>query len=179
MSRIGRKPVEVPNGVDVNIVGNLLKVKGPKGEITCKIARGISFERTDNILNVQRSGDSPKVRANHGLMRALLYNMVTGVSKGYQKQLEIVGVGYKAEARGNAVVLHLGYSHPIEYPFPEGIKIEVDKKKTGLTVSGFNKEVVGQVSAELRGFRPPDSYKGKGVRYKGEHIRLKAGKSGQ
>jgi large subunit ribosomal protein L6 len=130
------------------------------------------------VVLVSRADDSARCRANHGLMRALLNNMVIGVSKGFTKELEIIGVGYKAEVKGNKVVFNLGYSHQIVFPFPEGIKISVEKN-TSLAVTGSSKEAVGQAAAEIRGFRPPDSYKGKGVRYKGEHIRIKAGKTAQ
>ena len=176
MSRIGKKPVALPKGVTVTVGATDLKVKGPKGELSRKIARGITFEQADDVVTVHRSSENPKIRANHGLMRALLANMVTGVSKGFSKGLEIQGVGYKAEVKGKTLVMNLGYSHPIKYPFPDGISITVEKG-TNLLVSGVDKETVGQVAAELRGKRPPDSYKGKGVRYAGEYVRLKAGKS--
>jgi large subunit ribosomal protein L6 len=180
MSRIGRKPVTVPKGVEVTYDGDLLKVKGPKGNIQRKIASGVSFEREGDVITVVRVNNSGPVRAAHGLMRALLANMVEGVTKGFTKNLEIIGVGYKAETKGRSLVMNLGFSHPIEYPFPEGIDIVVNPKdRTKLAVQGIDKETVGQVAAELRGYRPPDSYKGKGVRYQGEQVRLKAGKSGQ
>jgi large subunit ribosomal protein L6 len=180
MSRIGKKPVNVPQGVDVSYDNGSLKVKGPKGNLACKIASGISFEREGETLTVVRANDSGAVRSAHGLMRALLSNMVEGVTKGFVKDLEIIGVGYKAEVKGQKLVMNLGFSHPIEYPFPSGIEIVVNPKdRTKLSVKGIDKETVGQVAAELRGYRPPDSYKGKGVRYVGEYVRLKAGKSGQ
>jgi large subunit ribosomal protein L6 len=180
MSRIGKKPVAVPTGVDVDVDGNTLRVKGPKGVITRRIVSGITFDRVGESITVARVGNSGAQRAAHGLMRALLANMVTGVTAGFQKDLEIIGVGYKAEVKGTTLVLNLGYSHPIEYPFPEGVTISVNPKdRTKLSVAGIDKESVGQVAAELRGYRPPDSYKGKGVRYAGEYVRLKAGKSGQ
>jgi large subunit ribosomal protein L6 len=180
MSRIGRKPVVVPTGVDVTYEGDVLAVKGPKGSIERKIAGGVSFEREGDIVTVVRANNSGPVRAAHGLMRALLANMVEGVTKGFTKELEIIGVGYKAEASGRKLVMNLGFSHPIEYPFPDGIEIVVNPKdRTKLAVQGIDKETVGQVAAELRAYRPPDSYKGKGVRYVGEQVRLKAGKSGQ
>lgn len=178
MSRIGVKPVVVPKGVDVKVANGRLSVKGPKGSLGVKVASGISFSQADGNCMVARSGDSPNQRANHGLMRALLANMVTGVTNGFEKKLEITGVGYKADVRGSSIVLNLGFSHPITYPFPDGIQIAVDGG-TKLTVKGIDKEKVGQVAAEIRSMRPPDSYKGKGVRYAGEYIRLKAGKSGQ
>ena len=178
MSRVANNPIKLPTGVDVKLSGSLLNVKGPKGQLGVKVAEGISFEVADGTCRVTRSGDSPKLRANHGLMRALLANMVTGVTSGFEKKLEITGVGYKADVRGSSIVLNLGYSHPITYPFPDGIQIAVDGG-TKLTVKGIDKEKVGQVAAEIRSMRPPDAYKGKGVRYAGEYIRLKAGKSGQ
>ncbi len=176
MSRIGNKPVAVPNGVTVSVGDNLLVVKGPKGQLQQKIAQGITFDIQSDVVAVNRANDSKPFRANHGLMRALLNNMVIGVSKGFERKLEINGVGYKAAVQGNKAVFNLGFSHPIEVPFPEGVTIAVDKN-TFVTVSGIDKEKVGQCAAEIRGFRPPDSYKGKGVRYEGEYVPLKAGKS--
>jgi len=176
MSRIGKKPVAVPNGVTVSVDDNLLVVKGPKGQLQQKIAQGVTFDIQSDEVAVNRADDSKPFRANHGLMRALLNNMVIGVSKGFERKLEINGVGYKAAVQGNKAVFNLGFSHPIEVPFPEGVTIAVDKN-TLVTVSGIDKEKVGQCAAEIRGFRPPDSYKGKGVRYEGEYVPLKAGKS--
>lgn len=176
MSRIGNKPVAIPSGVAVSVSDNQLVVKGPKGQLQQKIAKGITFDIQSDVVSVIRSNDSKAFRANHGLMRALLNNMVIGVSKGFERKLEINGVGYKAAVQGNKAVFNLGFSHPIEVPFPEGVTIAVDKN-TLVTVSGIDKEKVGQCAAEIRGFRPPDSYKGKGVRYEGEYVRLKAGKS--
>ena len=178
MSRIGNKPVTLPNGIQVDVGDGRLNVKGPKGSLSAPLADGVSFELAPTVAVVKRADESPKTRANHGLMRALLANMVQGVTTGFERKLEIVGVGYKAELRGSSVVLNLGYSHPVVYPFPEGIAIAVDGPNK-LTVKGIDKERVGQVAAELRSVRSPDSYKGKGVRYVGETIRLKAGKSGQ
>lgn len=180
MSRIGKKPITVPSGVDVVVGGGVVKVKGPKGSLSRKIAHGVSFEREGDVIRVVRANNSGPVRAAHGLMRALVANMVQGVTQGFTKELEIIGVGYKAETKGRTLVMNLGYSHPINYPFPEGIEIVVNPKdRTKVAVQGIDKETVGQVAAELRGYRPPDSYKGKGVRYVGETVRLKAGKSGQ
>ena len=178
MSRIGNQPVKLPSGVTFAVTDGELQVKGPKGTLARKTADGVAFRQEGGSVVIERSDDTPRVRANHGLMRALLNNMVIGVSKGFQRRLEIVGVGYKAELKGSALVMNLGYSHPIEYPFPKGISIAVEKN-TKVTVTGIDKEQVGQVAAELRGYRPPDSYKGKGVRFEGEHVRIKAGKSGQ
>lgn len=160
------------------LAGGSVQVKGPKGTLSRSIVPGVSVVVQSDVVQVNRDDDSRKCRANHGLMRALLNNMVIGVSVGFTRELEIIGVGYKAEVKGNKVVLNLGFSHQIEFPFPDGIKITVDKS-TKLAVTGASKEAVGQAAAEIRGFRPPDSYKGKGVRYKGEHIRIKAGKTAQ
>jgi large subunit ribosomal protein L6 len=176
MSRIGNKPVAVPSGVTVSESGGVLTVKGPKGQLTQHIVDGISFDIGDGTVKVNRADDRRQYRANHGLMRALLNNMVTGVSAGFERKLEIIGVGYKAAVQGNKAVFNLGYSHPVDFPFPDGVSISVDKN-TLVTVSGISKEKVGQAAAEIRGFRPPDSYKGKGVRYQGEYVRLKAGKT--
>lgn len=179
MSRIGKKPIELPKGVTLSVTPEgQMAIKGPRGELRKHIVPGISFSQEGSTVNVLCSGEDRKVRAIHGLMRALLANMVQGVSKGFTRELEILGIGYKAEVKGSKLIMSLGYSHSIEYPFPEGVTISVEKN-TKLTISGIDKERVGQVAAELRGKRPPDSYKGKGVRYAGEHVRLKAGKSGQ
>jgi large subunit ribosomal protein L6 len=176
MSRIGNKPVAIPSGVTISSSDGQLTVKGPKGQLVQKIADGITFDVGSDVAKVNRANDSKPYRANHGLMRALLNNMVTGVTAGFERKLEINGVGYKASTQGNKAVFNLGYSHPVEYPFPEGVNISVEKN-TSVTVTGIDKEKVGQAAAEIRGFRPPDSYKGKGVRYAGEYVRLKAGKS--
>ena len=176
MSRIGNQPVALPNGVTVAVNDDQVVVKGPKGQLQQKIARGIGFDVQSDAVNVSRENDSKPFRANHGLMRALLNNMVIGVTQGFERKLEINGVGYKAAGQGNKVVFNLGYSHTIELPFPEGVEIVVNKT-TFVTVSGIDKEKVGQCAAEIRGFRPPDAYKGKGVRYEGEYVRLKTGKS--
>jgi large subunit ribosomal protein L6 len=178
MSRIGKKPVALPGGVTVTVNADELAVKGPKGNLSRKIVDGITITQEDNSVVVHRANDTSEQRARHGLMRALLANMVTGVSTGFEKKLQIIGVGYKADVKGKSLVMNLGFSHPINYPVPEGIQISVDKG-TEISVKGADKEQVGQVSADIRGFRPPDSYKGKGVRYFGEYVRLKAGKSGQ
>jgi len=178
MSRVGCKPVAVPKGVDVQIADGELKVKGPKGFLTQNIVEGISFEVKDDLVVVNRESEVQQIRANHGLMRALLNNMVVGVSQGFTRDLEIIGVGYKAEIKGNKAVFSLGFSHQVVYPFPDGVQVSVDKN-TKIRVSGVSKEAVGQAASEIRGFRPPDAYKGKGVRYAGEYVRLKAGKTAQ
>lgn len=178
MSRIGNKPVPVPKGVEVQVSGGEVRVKGPKGQLTQSIVDGISFDVQDGRVVVSRGSDVKQIRANHGLMRALLNNMVVGVSSGFTRNLDIIGVGYKAEIKGNMAVFSLGYSHPIEFPFPDGIKISV-QKNTKICVAGISKEAVGQAASEIRAFRSPDPYKGKGVRYEGEYVRLKAGKTAQ
>ena len=177
MSRIGRLPVAIPNGVTVAVDGNTVKVKGPKGELTHRLPGGISVDRTDNSLNVKRESDETNHRALHGLTRSLIQNMMDGVTKGYQKQLEITGVGFKAEVRPYGLQLALGFSHAIEYRAPAGIKLSAPQP-TQILIDGPYKAMVGQVAAELRSLRPPEPYKGKGIRYAGEVIRRKAGKAG-
>lgn len=176
MSRIGKLPIAVPAGVTVSVGADSIHVKGPKGELVQNLASGVSIEQSAGLVKVVRSGEDRQARSNHGLVRALLNNMVTGVTKGYERRLSIMGVGFKGEIKGKSLVLALGYSHPIEVPFPAGITIEVDKATT-LVVKGADKQLVGETSAKLRGLRPPDSYKGKGIRNEGEHVRLKAGKT--
>ncbi|MGD0305595.1 MAG: 50S ribosomal protein L6 [Candidatus Acidiferrales bacterium] len=175
MSRIGNKIIPVPAGVKINIKAHEVEVQGPKGKLNVSVPAGISFEQKDGILTAKRSSDDQ--RALHGLSRALVANAVTGVTTGFKKDLDIVGVGYRAEVKGKNVVLALGYSHPIEFPIPEGITIAVEKQ-THLTVTGANKGHVGQVAANLRALRPPDPYKQKGVRITGERLKKKAGKAG-
>jgi large subunit ribosomal protein L6 len=177
MSRIGKKPVEIPKGVDVKIQGCLLKVKGPKGELSWEHPEKMKIKVEGDKAVVERPDDSKSSRAFHGLVRSLLQNMVTGVSEGYRKKMEIVGVGYKAQVQDNKIMFALGYSHPVEYVLPEGIKAEVDKKQVQLTLQGIDKQQIGQAAADIRRLRPPDSYKGKGIRYAGERIKLKAGKA--
>jgi len=176
MSRIGKLPIVVPAGVSISQGDGEIKVKGPKGELSQRLAVGVQVQQEGNVLRVVRADDSRQVRANHGLARALVNNMVTGVTKGFERRLEIQGVGFKSEVKGKSLVLSLGYSHVIDFPFPTGITIEVDKG-TKLVVKGSNRQTVGETAAKLRAFRSPDSYKGKGVRNDGEHIKLKAGKT--
>jgi large subunit ribosomal protein L6 len=178
MSRIGSKVVPIPKGVSVLLDNGSVKVKGPKGELIQSILNSTSVEIKDDVVVVSRSNNSRPVKAYHGLMRVLVNNMVIGVSQGFTKSLELIGVGYKAEVKGKSLILNLGFSHPINFDFPTGISISVKQnpKSTIITVAGINKEVVGQTAANIRSYRPPDSYKGKGVRYQGETIRLKAGK---
>jgi len=177
MSRIGRKPIAIPQGVDVQVQGNVVAVKGPKGRLETRIPEGITLERQDGNLVAKRAGDDKA--ALHGLVRALVNNAVEGVTKGWSKELEIVGIGYRAEMKGkNTVVFSLGYSHPIELAVPEGITIVVDPKQTRLTISGIDRQKVGQVASDIRSLRPPDPYKNKGVRYAGERLKKKVGKTG-
>jgi len=175
MSRIGNKIIPVPAGVKINIKAHEVEVQGPKGKLNVSVPSGISFEQKDGVLTAKRASDDQ--RALHGLSRALVANAVTGVTTGFKKDLDIVGVGYRAEVKGKNVVLALGYSHPIEFAIPEGITIAVEKQ-THLTVTGANKGQVGQVAANLRALRPPDPYKQKGVRITGERLKKKAGKAG-
>jgi large subunit ribosomal protein L6 len=175
MSRIGKKPIPLPSGVKIAIATEKIDVQGPKGKLTVGIPRGIRFEQKDGVLNALR--DSDDHRAVHGLARALVANAVTGVTTGFKKDLDIVGVGYRAELKGKAVAFALGKSHPIEFKIPEGIQIAVEKQ-THLVVSGADKGQVGQVAADIRSLRPPDPYKQKGVRITGERLKKKAGKAG-
>ncbi|HTX14225.1 MAG TPA: 50S ribosomal protein L6 [Candidatus Baltobacteraceae bacterium] len=175
MSRIGNKLIPVPSGVKVQIKDGIVDVQGPKGKMAVRVPRGIHFEQKDATLVAKR--ETEEQRALHGLARALVANAVTGVTQGFKKDLDIVGVGYRAEVKGKNVVLALGYSHPVEFPIPEGIQIAVEKQ-THMTVSGADKNQVGQVAANLRALRPPDPYKQKGVRITGERLKKKAGKAG-
>jgi len=169
-------PVALPAGVTVNAADGVLKVKGPKGELMQQLATGVTITQEGAVVLVQRVDDSRQARSNHGLIRALLNNMVQGVTKGFERRLEIQGVGFKSEVKGKSITLSLGYSHPVEFPFPAGVTIEVEKG-TKLVVKGSDRQVVGETAARLRRLRSPDSYKGKGVRFEGEHVRLKAGKT--
>jgi large subunit ribosomal protein L6 len=175
MSRIGNKVIPVPSGVKVQIKDSAVEIQGPKGKLNVAVPRGIAFEQKDGTLIAKR--ETEEQRALHGLARALVANAVTGVTQGFKKELDIVGVGYRAEVKGKNVVLALGYSHPIEFAIPEGIQIAVEKQ-THMTVSGADKGQVGQVTANLRALRPPDPYKQKGVRITGERLKKKAGKAG-
>ncbi len=178
MSRIGKKPVAVPSGVTVDVKGNVVTVKGPKGSLTFAHLPEVSIRVEGSEVVVGRSDDSDAAKARHGLTRQLIQNMVIGVMQGYEKQLEIIGVGYKAALQGKKITLHLGYSHPLIEQIPEGIDITQDEKnKNILIIRGIDKQLVGQVAATLRGFRPPEPYKGKGVRYVGEDVRRKPGKA--
>ena len=175
MSRIGRKPIPVPQGVKVQVSAGAVDVQGPKGKLCVPLPPGIRFEQKDGVLTAVR--ETEEHRALHGLARALVANAVHGVTQGFKKELDIVGVGYRAEVKGKNVVFALGYSHPIEFPIPEGIQIVVEKQ-THLTITGADKGQVGQVAANIRGLRPPDPYKQKGIRITGERLKKKAGKAG-
>lgn len=176
MSRVGNAPIAIPSGVTVDVLADAVQVKGPKGQLTHFRVDNVDIEIEDSRIVLKRRSEARQARANHGLMRSLVMNMVTGVTTGFTKSLEVVGIGYRADVRGKALVLNLGFSHPIEFPIPEGIDIKVDKN-TKILVSGIDKQKVGQVAAVIRGYRTPDHYKGKGVRYQGEQVRIKTGKS--
>jgi large subunit ribosomal protein L6 len=179
MSRIGRLPIPVPSGVDVAIDGQTVNVKGPKGQLSHTVAAPIAVERTeDGVLQVTRPNDERESRALHGLSRTLIANMITGVTEGYSKTLEIVGVGYRVQARGSDLEFALGFSHPVPVKAPDGITFTVEAP-TRLRVTGIDKQQVGQVAANIRKLRKPDPYKGKGVRYQGEVIKRKVGKTGK
>ena len=176
MSRIGKMPVDMPKGVEAKVDGQRLSVKGPKGSLELDVHPEMSVVLDDGQIRVERPSDSKNHRALHGLSRSLIANMVTGVTDGFSKTLEIVGVGYRADAKGKAITLNVGYSHPIEYKPAEGVELACPNQTT-VVVSGIDKQKVGQAAAEIRGFRPPEPYKGKGIRYQGEHVRRKAGKT--
>lgn len=176
MSKIGRNPIQLPSGVTVNITGAQVVVKGSKGELNYTLPQGISATLEGTTLTLTRKNDEKALRALHGLSRAILANMVTGVTIGFSKTLELVGTGYRVRQAGNKLVLSLGFSHEIEYPAPAGIDFKVEGTNL-ITVSGFDKQLVGQVAAEIRGYKKPEPYKGKGVRYQGEVVRRKAGKA--
>ena len=180
MSRIGKSPVNIPSGVDVKLNGNIVSVKGPKGELTQEIDSCVTLSIEDNTITFSRESDAPSNRAKHGLYRALLQNMVLGVSEGYKKEMEVIGVGYRATATGQQLELALGYSHPIIFEIPNEIKVSTDTQKGQAPVvrlESFDKQLLGQVAAKIRSFRVPEPYKGKGIRFVGEEIRRKAGKS--
>jgi large subunit ribosomal protein L6 len=175
MSRIGRKPLEIPKGVQVTITADAVSVKGPKGTLSVKSQKDVTVKEDQGKLVFERTGNLGAVRAAHGLMRALCGNMLTGVTKGFERQLEINGVGYKAEVKGSNITLSLGYSHPIDFKLPEGIAAKVDKNM--LVLSGIDRQALGGAAAKIRSFRPPEPYKGKGIKYVEETILRKAGKT--
>lgn len=177
MSRIGKKPIPLPQGVKYEVKGNTVTVNGPKGQVQTHLPTGVELNQADGHINITRKSD--QYAAVHGLARALVNNAVEGVTKGWNREIEIVGIGYRAELKGkNTVVFTLGYSHPIEFPLPTGITVAVDAKQTRLTVSGIDRQKVGQVAADMRSLRKPDPYKQKGVRYVGEKLKKKVGKTG-
>lgn len=177
MSRVGKMPITVPGGTKVEINGNVVSAKGPKGELSQQLSGGVTVKLENGELTVERRGNSGTDRSMHGLMRALVANVVEGVSNGFSKQLEVIGVGYRAEVQGRNLNMSLGFSHPIVYPIPEGIEISVDKQNR-IAISGCDRQQVGQIAAEIRSLRKPDPYKGKGVRYVDEVVRRKVGKAG-
>ncbi|RAL23270.1 50S ribosomal protein L6 [Thermoflavimicrobium daqui] len=178
MSRIGKKPVAIPSGVEVKIDGNTVTVKGPKGTLSRDFHSDIEIKLEENELVVTRPSDHRVHRSLHGTTRSILANMVEGVTNGFSKTLELVGVGYRANKKGNTLVLNLGFSHPIDFPQPEGVEIEVPST-TQVIVKGIDKQVVGQVAAKIRSYREPEPYKGKGIKYSSERIRRKEGKTGK
>lgn len=177
MSRIGKKPISLPQGVEVKRDGSLVTVKGPKGALTQELPEEIIIVQEDNEITLQRPSDDKKIRALHGLSRSLLANMVEGVTNGYEKKLELVGVGYRAQLQGKKLVINIGFSHPVEVDPPEGIEFEVPAV-TKITVKGIDKQLVGNTAAHIRAIRKPEPYKGKGIKYENETIRRKAGKAG-
>ncbi|HIJ59067.1 MAG TPA: 50S ribosomal protein L6 [Nitrospirae bacterium] len=179
MSRIGKKPIDVPNGLDVIVDGNLIKLKSSNGELNYIIPSNIEVKLIDKKIIVERKSDEKRERSLHGLARTLIYNMATGLTQGYQTVLEITGVGYKAQLKGDKLLFALGYSHPVEFPLPKGITAVVDDKQTTITLKSVDKQLLGQVCADIKKLRPPDAYKGKGIRYSGQKIKLKAGKTGK
>lgn len=178
MSRIGKKPIPLPQGVQIEVKEGMVSVQGPKGSLARPLLEGIEIAIADGTVTCTRANDQKRVRSFHGLMRTLVANMVDGVSKGFEKKLVIVGIGYRSELQGENLVLYLGYSHPIKFSLPPGISAEVEKQ-TLVTIKGIDKELVGQISAKIRNLRKPDPYKGKGVKYSTEVIRKKAGKTGK
>jgi len=176
MSRIGYTPITVPAGIKIDIASDFIQVQGPKGKLTEKAQAGVQVKLEGDQITLEREGDTGAVRARHGLLRSLIANAIAGVTEGFKKELEIVGVGYRGEVQGGKVTMALGYSHPVIFEVPEGIEVEIDKQNK-ITVTGASKQAVGQVAAELRDLRKPDVYKGKGIRYLGERVRIKEGKA--
>ena len=176
MSRVGKKPIPIPKGIEVKLDGDTIRVKGPKGELERKVHPKVQVEIDSSNIVVSIADQTTEVRAFHGLFRVLIANMVTGVTNGFEKSLEIIGVGYRAELKGRTAIFHLGYSHPIDFELPDGIEAKIDKTK--VTLSSIDKELLGKTAAKIRGFRKPEPYKGKGIKYTDEIIRRKAGKAG-
>jgi large subunit ribosomal protein L6 len=178
MSRIGRLPIQLPQGVSLKVGSGFVEVKGPKGDLTTPLLPGISCKIEDGSAQLSRRSDAKRERAFHGLTRALLANAIKGVTDGFSKNLEIQGIGYRAQLKGSDLELSLGFSHPVLYKVPEGVKVSVDKKLNTITVAGIDRQKVGQVAADIRRLKPPEPYKGKGIRYVGERVRRKVGKTG-
>lgn len=178
MSRVGKQPVQIPDGVKVSLENGLFVAEGPKGRVEEALLEGLVVEAEDGVVTVARSAETGDLRAKHGLMRSLLANAVHGVAQGFSKVLEIHGVGYRAQLKGREIHLALGYSHPVVFPLPEGVDADVDEKAGKITVSGANRQQVGQVAADIRSLRKPEPYKGKGIRYSDELVRRKVGKAG-
>jgi len=178
MSRIGKIPVAIPKGVKVALAGDILKVEGPKGNLTQKVNLGVKVTVADGNIVFSRPAETREARTVQGLMRSLVANMVTGVTQGFEKKLEITGVGYRAEVQGDSLVMSLGFSHPVKYQLPKGVKAEVEKQ-TSITLKGADKQVIGQAAANIRGLKPPEPYKGKGIKHQDEKILRKAGKAGK
>ncbi len=178
MSRVGKQPVPIPDGVTVALEDGVFVAEGPKGRVEEALLEGLQVEVEDGVLTVTRSDETGELRAKHGLLRALLANAVHGVNQGFNKELEIHGVGYRAQLKGNEIHLSLGYSHPVVFPVPEGIEVQVDEKAGKITIGGANRQQVGQVAANIRSLRKPEPYKGKGIRYSDEIVRRKVGKAG-
>jgi len=179
VSRIGRMPIVIPDGVQAEIKNTKVRVKGPKGELTGEFRPEMLIKLEDGIITVEKPSDAPRMRAFHGLTRSLINNMVVGVSEGFEKTLQIEGVGYRPELEGKDLIVHVGFSHPVRVPPLEGIEFEVDTRARTIIVRGIDKELVGRVAADIRKIRPPEPYKGKGIRYQGEYVRRKAGKAGK
>jgi len=176
MSRIGKQPIDIPSGVEVKVGAQTIEVKGPKGKLATPLHPAVDVQIDDGKVLLLRKDESRIAREQHGLRRTLLANTILGVTKGFEKGLEVVGVGYKVQLQGKKIVLSVGYSHPVEFPLPEGIEAKVDGNK--VTIAGIDKEQVGEIAAQIRRVRPPEPFKGKGIKYAGEHVRRKAGKSG-
>lgn len=179
MSRVGKNPIDVPDGVDVKLQGSQITVKGSKGELKWNFAEGMKVSLKDKVLTVERSSESNEQRALHGTTRSIIANMITGVRSGYKRDLVISGVGYRAKVQGQKINFTLGYSHAVEFQLPDGITAEVDKKQVNLTLHGIDKHLIGQVAANIRSLRKPNAYKGKGIKYAEERLKLKVGKAGK
>lgn len=179
MSRVGKKHIEIPDGVSVSLNEDLVIVKGSKGQMSYSMPQGVKLSVDKNKIVLQRDSDTKTHKALHGLARSLVANMVQGVSQDYQRVLEIVGIGYRVQLKGDKLVFALGYAHPVEYQLPEGVSAAVDDKQTSITLKSINKHLLGQTAAEIKSKRLPDAYKGKGIRYSGERIKFKAGKTGK